>query len=397
MSVRLARAVLTTLAARTLSGVLSFLVFAQVVKLLPGPDAARVLFFSFAFGFSLATFRAFHLIASAITGQESRSDRLRRVRASARALAWLCLLLAPGVWWLLSAQAVGPGVTVAAVLLALVCGFDLDLVRALAGRQPALPILTAAGGLAGAALLLWAPRPTVTLCATAFLLQWLPTAGYQFRYGWRLLRPLARVRRAAVSSWARAATLAGSLLMAVFDGAVINAPFLLALSLPAAQAVDLALGNRLFVASLALYALIGNWVVSGDIERMARRLQLAPAATFGGSQLVAAAAIGTAYAILYGLVAGKAVGLWSGLIFGVTLAGFVAHTTAIRYTRARESRVRSSALYVLTLALFYGVVLAQKTAGQASLPVIVTCVFAALATPALLQFALARRVAPSPS
>ncbi|MDQ2780483.1 MAG: hypothetical protein M3Y32_13110 [Pseudomonadota bacterium] len=391
MATRLARAVLTTLAARALSGMLSFLVFAQVVKLLPGPDAARVLFFSFAFGFALATFRAFHLIASAITGREPRSDKLRRVRASAQALKWLALLLAPFVWWLLNAQAVGPGVTAAAVLLVLVCGFDVDLVRAVAGRQPVLPVLTAAGGLAGAALLLWAPRPTVTLCAAAILLQWVPTAGYQLRHGWRLLRPLARVRRVVASSWARVATLAGSLLMAVYDGAVISAPFLLVLSLPAVQAVDLALGNRLFVASLALYSLIGNWVVSGDIERLSRRLQLSPAATFGGSQFFSAAVIGGIYAVLYAVVSRQVVSLTSGLIFIATLTAFVTHTTAIRYTRARESRVQSSALYALTLGVFYAAMLALKTSPQPSLAVIVTCVFAALATPALLQFALARR------
>ena len=392
MSARLAHAVLTTLAARTLSGVVSFLVFAQVVKLLPEPDAARVLFFSFSFGFALATLRAFHLIASAIIGSESRTERLRRVRNAARTLGVLGLLLTPVIWALVSAQGVGPWVTGTAVGLALLCGFDLDLARAVVGRQPALPVLTATGGLLGAGLLLWLPTPTVHSCALAFLMQWVPPACYHIRYAWRILRPRARGRSPVLSSLARTSKLAGTLLMAVYDGAVINAPFILVLTLPAIQAVELALGNRLYVASLALYALIGNWVVSGDIERLARRLKLSSAATFAGSQFLAAAAIGSAYAALYAAIAQSAVGLAPMAIFLATLTGFVAHTTAIRYTRARESRVRSSALYVLTLACFYAAMLLQKAAPPASLFAIVGCVLATLATPALLQFAAARRI-----
>lgn len=391
MSARLAHAVLTTLAARTLSGVVSFLAFAQVVRLLPGPDAARVLFFSFSFGFVLATLRAFHLIGTAITGVESRSERLRRIRASARTLLVLAALLSPLIWFLLNAQGVGLWVTGVAVVLTLLCGFDLDLARAVARRQPALPLLTAAGGLVGAGLLLWVRTPTVALCALAFVLQWLPAALYHLRYGWRILRPLARGRRPVLPSLARAYQSGGALLMAVYDGAVINAPFLLALSLPALQAVDLAVGNRLFVASLALYALIGNWVVSGDIERMARRLTLSPAVTFAGSQFVAAAGIGSAYAVLYAGIAQSTVGFTSMVIFLATLTGFVAHSTAIRYTRARESRVRSSALYMLALACFYALMFWQKAAPPASLAVIVGAVLGALATPAVLQFVVGMR------
>lgn len=392
MSSRLAHAVLTTLAARTLSGVLSFLVFAQVVRLLPQPDAARVLFFSFSFGFALATLRAFHLIASAIIGTESRSERLRRIRSSARTLLVLGVLLTPLIWLLVSAQGVGPWVTVAAVVLALLCGFDLDLARAVVARQPALPVLTAAGGLLGAGLLLAVPSPTVGLCALAFLLQWVPAACYHLRYGGRLLRLKVRGRSPVLSALARGYKLAGALLMAVYDGAVINAPYILILSLPAMQAVELALGNRLYVASLALFGLIGNWVVSGDIERLARRHGLSPAMTFAGSQFVAGALMGSAYAVLYAGIAKSSVGAASLGVFLATLVGFVTHSTAIRYTRARESRVRSSALYVLALALFYAAMFAQKAAPSASLPVIVACVLAALALPALLQFAAARRV-----
>ena len=171
MTLRLLRAASLTLAARMVSAVLSFLVFAQVANALPSAAAARVLFFSFALGFSLATFRTFHLISSGITGIESRASRMRRIRASSRVLALTSILLVPATFALLIAQGLGWTLAAGGALMTTICGYDLDLPRAVVGRQPALPVLTAMGGVFGNFLLVSVNAPAEHLCALAFLSQ----------------------------------------------------------------------------------------------------------------------------------------------------------------------------------------------------------------------------------
>jgi len=382
MSLRLIHAAAATLGARLLSALLSFLVFAQVAKALPPASSARVLFFSFAFGFALATFRTFHLVSAGVTGGESRSQRCRRIRAASRSLLPLTLWLAPATCALFVAQGVSWPVAVAALLLTVVCAHDLDLARAVVGRPPLLPWLTALGGLMGSALLLGPIGVSETVCAAAFLLQWTPVAAYQLWHGPRLLS--LRARRGAVvgkDTKSLSAT-AGSFLVAIFDGAVLNAPFILALPLAAAAALDLALGNRLFVASLALFSLVGSWVVSGDLQRLAGRAGLSTAKLFAYGQFTLAAVIGGVYAGLYLGLAQQPVGANALAVFVFVLLAYVLHSTAMRFAVTRASTAVRVAVYGPTLVIFYTVMLWQRVALAPSLWFVVAAVVAGLTVPA---------------
>lgn len=369
MSSRLLQAAASTLGARLLSALLSFFVFAQVAAALPAEAGARVLFFSFAFGFVLASLRSFHLVGAGISGQETRSHRLRVLRAVAPRLALLALGLMPLTAALLLAQGVSMPVAVAGALLTAACAHDLDLPRAVVGRTPALPWLTAAGGVLGALVLLLGPPASEGACAAAFLLQWLPVAAYHAVYLRRLLwgrtRPAARGMSSrppgipAGSDLHRPKT-AGTLLLSVFDGAILNAPFLLVLPLAATAAVDLALGNRLFIASLALFSLVGSWVISGELRRMALHRGVPAPALFATTQLLFGLVLGAAYALLYVVVAGRPLNLQAALVFVSLLAAYVLHATALRFALLeRAGRARALA-YAVAWAVCYAALLAQR-------------------------------------
>ncbi len=391
----LIRAVTLTIGARVLSALLSFGVFAQVAALLPPASAARVLFFSFVFGFCLATLRTFHLIAAGVVGGEPRTRKLRRMRGAAQTLRRFMFWAGPAVLALLLGQGVGWPVAAAGAALVVLCGQDLDLARSALGRYPVLPWLTAAGGLLALLLLTLRPASEAT-CAMAFVVQWVPAAVFQLAYGGRLLPRLKRESGRSSPWYRRLGDTTGLFLTAVFDGAVLNAPFLVVVPLAAAAAVDLALGNRLFVASLALFSLIASWVISGDIHRMAARASLRPATTFVLLQLGVCFVTGTVYAFVYQAIAHKPVGPAAFIVFMLTSLAYVIHSAGLRYLAPRLPVRAGVIAYGGALAAFYAVLLWHHHGGVADLRVIVCAVTLTLMAPPLMMWVLLRRILPGP-
>lgn len=384
---RLARAAAGTLAMRFASGVLSFLVFAQVAASLPAAAAARVLFFSFAFGFVLATWRGFHLVRLEISGHERRTQRWRRVRSAARTTLALALGLAPGTAALLLSQGMPWSVALGGAVLTVLCAVDADLGRAVLGRSPRLPLLTAAGGALGCALLWLSPAPTEAVCAAAFLLQWLPVVPLQLAVARRLVR---KPRRRG-TAWPRRTGIVAGVTLAGFDGAVLNAPFVLALPLAAAEALDLAVGSRLFGASLALFSLIGSWVISGDVARLAQRWRVTAPAAFIGLQCSSGLALGGAYAALYAVVAEQRVGAAALAIFALLLVAYCVHAAGVRFVTLTLPALRL-VIYGATLAAFYGLMLLlQARAAAPPLWLVVAAIAVALVGPPTLLALLQRR------
>lgn len=382
------RAVALTVGARIVSALLSFGVFSQVASSLAPASAARVLFFSFVFGFCLATLRTFHLVAAKVVGGESRAGKLRRVRAAAQTLRGVMVWTVPTVLVLLLGQGVGWPVAAAGAVVVAFCGQDLDLARSALGRHPVLPLLTAAGGVAALVLLALSPDPSEALCAVAFLVQWVPVVGVQLIFGRRLLPPVNRDTAMSPAWSTRVVNTGGLFLTSIFDGAVLNAPFIFAMPIAAAAAVDLALGNRLFVASLALFSLIASWVISGDIHRLAARASLRPVATFVTLQLVISWATGSAYAVIYQFITGNPVGLSAFVVFLVISLAYVMHATGLRYLVPRLSARVSVIAYAFSLGAFYAMLVWQHGGVAADLRVIVGSVTLALIAPPVVMWAL---------
>jgi hypothetical protein len=384
----LIRAVVLTFGARLLSALLSFAVFSQVASSLEPTAAAQVLFFSFVFGFSLATLRTFHLVAAAVDGSESRAYKLRRLRQAAATLRRVMLLAVPAALGLLVAQGVGwPAALVGAVLVGL-CGQDLDLVRSVVGRPPVLPLLTMVGGLLGIGLLVVHPSPSMGWCAAAFLVQWLPAAVLQVVCGRRWLAPPSAHERPTANLSSRVGRTTGLFLTAVFDGAVLNGPFLIVVPLAASAAVDLALGNRLFVASLALFSLVASWVISGDMQRIASRHARRPGTMFVVLQSVLCLAIGSAYALVYHLITDKPVGPNALLVFLLLTLAYVIHSAGLRFLLPKLPMRAGVVTYAAALACFYAVLLWQDHSMVPSFSIVTGAVVCALCAPSLMLWAL---------
>lgn len=384
----LIRAVGLTLGARLLSALLSFGVFTQVASSLDQVQAARVLFFSFVFGFCLATLRTFHMIAAGIDGSESRARKLRRIRSAASTLRQLILLTVPAVFGLLVAQGVGWPIALIGTALVGLCGQDLDLVRSVVGRHPVLPLLTMTGGLLGIGMLLAQASPSMEWCAAAFLIQWLPAAALQVVYGCRWLASASDHKLPTSNLTSRVGRTAGLFLTAVFDGAVLNAPFMVVVPLAASAAIDLALGNRLFVASLALFSLIASWVVSGDIQRLASRNAMSPTFIFVVLQGILSLVLGSAYALVYHLIADKPVGLNALVVFLLVTLAYIIHSAGLRFLLPKLPMRAGVLAYAGTLVLFYAVLLWLGSLATAGLSIVTGAVVVALCTPPLLLWSL---------
>jgi hypothetical protein len=384
----LIRAVGLTFGARFLSALLSFGVFSQVASTLAPAAAAQVLFFSFVLGFCLATLRTFHLVAAAVVGTESRSRKLRRLRHAASTLRRVMLCAVPAVFALLLAQGVGWPAALGGAALVALCGQDLDLVRSVVGRPPVLPLLTTVGGALGMGLLLASPSPSVGMCAAAFLVQWLPAAVQQVMYGRRWLAAPSAHEGARKTLSHRLGDTAGLFLTAVFDGAVLNAPYLIVIPLAATAAVDLALGYRLFVASLALFSLIASWVISGDLQRLAARHAVRPATAFVVLQTGVCLATGGAYAVVFHLIAHKPVGPTALLVFVLVTVAYVVHSAGLRFLVPKLPMRATVVAYAVILTCFYALLLWQYQSAAADLHIIVGAVTVALCVPALLLWAL---------
>lgn len=382
----LLQALAQTLAARLLSALLSFLIFAEVLKTLPSAQAAGVLFFSFAFGFAVAGLRTFHLVQAQLLPTQTRCMRLRRLRTAARSVAGMRWWLLPATALLLLAQAVPPWLALLAAVLAWASAADLDLPRAVVGRSPVLPWLTTAGGVLGLALLWLSPAPGPALCAAAFLVPWLPVAAYRLWAGPRLLHGRGGRKRAAVPDMAGMGTggRSAGLLVSLYDGAVLNAPFLLSMALLPQAAVDLALGQRLFVASLAAFALVSSWAISGVLDRAARRQGWPVPLVFVLLQSLLGLGIGLAYALVFALVSQQVPGPAALGVFAAVLLAYVLHACAIRYgLGAQGPGLRRSLLYGGLLLAFYGFMLLLAARGQvALLPVVAAIVLALVVPPA---------------
>lgn len=380
----LIRAVGLTLGARLLSALFSFGVFSQVASSLAPPEAKRVLFFSFVFGFCLATLRTFHLVAAMMDGSESRTCKLRRLRCAASRLRSVMIWAVPLVWALLMVQGVGWPAALAGVILVVLCGQDLDLVRSVLGRHPMLPLLTMVGGFLGMGMLAAGPRSSIGWCAGAFLVQWLPAALMQLVYGRRWLAGPSPSDRLPISQSTHVGNTAGLFLTAAFDGAVLNAPYLLVLPIAAASAVDLALGNRLFVSSLTLFSLVASWVISGDLQHIATRYRMRLSEAFVLIQLTVCLFTGTAYALVYHLITNRPVGPTAMVVFVLVTMAYVIHSAGLRFLLPRLTVRIVIAVYSGALMCFYALLLSQYLSTHADLRVIVGSVVLALSAPPLI-------------
>ena len=348
-------------ALRLVSGLLSFGLFALIARWYAAPEVKALYYFLFLAGFFTSALRVFTSVAAGLHGHERRTEKLRRAHAAYARVGCVAVLLLPVALWTLAGPAV-PGWALGAVaLLVLLGGFDADLVRALVGRGSVVAVLAAAGGLCGLVCLAVWRSPQGAFAAV--LLQWLPMCLMQAALAWRLRTGiLVAVRRV----WAqRGRGLVVLLGVALFDGLVINAPFLLDLQSPPEVGVSIGVATRLFVSSILLLPLVLYWSNGGALSALAQRLGTTAARMFWCIAMASGLLAGGAFAAGFALLAGQPPSALELAAAAALLTGYTAYATVSRYWTAagggpaRRRSVALSGLAVLVLANGAGAVLAM--------------------------------------
>ena len=314
-------------ALRLVSGLLSFVLFALIARWYAAPEVKALYYFLFLAGFFISALRVFASVAARMEGHERRSEKLRRAHAAYAQVGCVAVLLLPIVLWTLAGPVVPVWALGAVAMVVVLWGFDADLLRAVAGRSSVVALLAVAGGMCAlVCLFVW--RSSQGAFA-AVLLQWLPMCVFQATVAWRLRRGiLAALRRV----WAlRGQGLVALLGVALFDGLVINMPFLLDLPAPPEVGLSIGVATRLFVSSILLLPLLLYWSNGGALSTVAQRLGTTAPRMFWCIAMVSGLLVGAAFALCFALLAGQPPSWLELAAAAALLTGYAAYATVSRY------------------------------------------------------------------
>ena len=384
----LLREALMHLFARGLSAVLSSSVFSLIARMNGAPDAKVVFFFMFGTGFVAAFLRSFCLFSAGLRGGERRTARLRQIHVLVRRYVRLSPLFALATVAVLSTQDVPTWLLVASAAVLVSAGLDSDLLRAALGQGPRFSLVFALGNLA-AVLWLLTFGGGRSIGGLAVLFPWGAVALFNLALLVRLRgRPSARhSRRTALP----AQHLPAALLTALYDGAVLNLPFIAGSSLSPAAGVDLSVALRLFSSAQPFFPLVNHWASSGRIQRLARRLHTSDTVLYAAMLVLSGWAASIVFITLYWAVGKGTVTLAQYLIFSALLASIALFIGAARFaTLALPPHWRVRQLAV-GLALYLGTWFLLTSISQIGAVLAGALQACALSSVALSTFCLARR------
>lgn len=175
------------------------------------------------------------------------------------------------------------------------------------------------------------------------------------------------------------AHLASLLLLAVFDGAVLNAPFLGWFTPSPSTGVDLSLGVRVFVASLPMQPMLLHWANSEALAKLAKRMRVGIALGFSMLLLSSGVLAGTAFMLLYILVSGKPAGTTAFVVYVLLLASYSLYASQMRLSALRlRAHLRLGVLVVVLFAYAVAFGLFAQSLSQSALKVALLQAFSLL-------------------
>lgn len=334
-------------AVRVVSGLLSLYLFALIARLYPADEAKDLYFFLLIFGFAASALRTLANVSAGLDAARSRTWKLRRIQSATGEVVLASVVFLPVAIWLFGQHVRHPPLLGCAALVLAGAAVDSDPLRALVDRPARFASLFALGSaLAVGWLLLMAPGHA-DQAVIAMLLQWLPVAIINF----------AGLRRIAIDSMAaglrrlrsEAASVGTLFVVAIFDGFVLNLPFLLGGHVSAAVGIDAAVVIRIFSASLIMFPLVLHWSNSSTLLQVARQLGVAPGAAYFSMQACAAIVCGIIFGWAYSWLSGQRLGLPQLAMFTALVVSFCAYTTAARFGgRMASGRVLAPVLGIVS-------------------------------------------------
>lgn len=320
------REALLHLGARVGSALASTAVFALLARQHSGAEGQRLLFLVFVGGFAVAFLRSFGALLAGLQGAQRRTQRWARARAMAQRFVWTSPLLVAALAGLLLVQGLSLPLALVGAVLLLLAGFDADQLRAARGRSPLFSVGYSLGCvLALAVLLLVPPSPAQGLAAVAA--PWLVVAAVQLPALAVLRRRSPRRARAGFGGWS---ALASALVLALFDGVVLNLPFLMGAQMPAATGYDLALAARLFSSAQPFFPLVLHWLATGRLHRVGQRLGLGEGRVLLALLVGSGLAASVAFVLLFGWLGRQAITGHQYALFALLLLAYALFATVSR-------------------------------------------------------------------
>jgi hypothetical protein len=347
---RLFKELVLHLGTRVASVVMSFLMFSLIARRFPTALIQPVFYFGFTLGFVLATLRMILVLSAGLVSTESRTRRLRNAHRGYRhALAAYALTL-PFWSYLLWRYSGSPLLTLGTALAVLPATFDNDLVRSIFARFFMFSLTFATGAFLSLAFVwFWPHHTTATLCL-AFTLQWLPVGLFNLSIARRIRKYLLPSGRASLLR--DLGHLPGIVLLSVFDGAVLNAPFITLVSLSPQVGIELSVITRIFVAALPMLPLLMHWANSGALAALARRLRIREPLAFTLILIASGTAAGTLFLLVFRIVSHLAVARQTFLLFLFLLSAYATYAAEMRFSGVALAPKQRIAILGATLAVF---------------------------------------------
>lgn len=372
------------ISARVASSVFSFALFALISRKLLDETAQHAFFFLFALGFGLATLRMLGQLAARIDGQARSALRLRHAYAG---LIAIIHGLPVGIFFLLFVlwyHTHDLVVITCAFILTPLAALDFDLLRSVVNRGPAFTTTYAIGTLlALIGIFLW-PKPGLRGVCLLFILQWVPTAILNCKSVCRTFS-----RKIVVQHSGRKTI--SLLLLACFDGVILNAPFLGFFKPEPSTGIELSIAMRIFTASLPVLPLLMHWANSSFLGHLTKQFDMS--INFGFIVFLVSTGIctGIAFAFSFILISGKIISIKVFFLYLILLVSYSVYASQMRLTAPLLStRVRIVILTsIITSFLFIFFIFSK----QFSIHVIWIVMFQSLAlSSSSIAFSLASRI-----
>ena len=198
---------------------------------------------------------------------------------------------------------------------------------------------------------------TLTGVVLALLIQWLPVCLLNI-FAWQ--RIFWRSRGDTLSR----GIVAGTLVLASFDGLVLNVPFLGWLRLSASTSLDLALVVRVFVASLPLLPLMLHWTNSPAFSHVCTRWHLQPKTGFVLGLVVSGLVTGGAFLGSYILITRQPVSVTVFFLFFLILTAYSFYASQMRFASGRLGPGKRLRILIPVALLYLGALGALVTWGS---------------------------------
>lgn len=347
---RLFKELVLHLGTRVASVVMSFLMFSLIARRFPSALIQPVFYFGFTLGFVLATLRMILVLSAGLVSTESRTRRLRSAHRGYRhALAAYALTL-PFWSYLLWRYSGSPLLTLGTALAVLPATFDNDLVRSIFARFFMFSLTFATGSFLALAFFWFWPHHTAATLCLAFTLQWLPVGLFNLSIAHRIRKYLLPSGRAPFLR--DLGHLPGIVLLSVFDGAVLNAPFITLVSLSPQVGIELSIITRIFVAALPMLPLLMHWANSGALAALARRFRIREPLAFTLILIASGTAAGTLFLLVFRIVSHLAVARQTFFLFLLLLGTYATYAAEMRFSGIAISPKQRIAILGATLAAF---------------------------------------------